>query len=698
MLKFVRLARVAHTMDREAKLRKLNEFRCSMPHVSSTALSSLLARARAGDLPELSSRNDIRDARDANVLQSTPYGNLIERTDLACFPEGTITVEMANPVANLYIAAKTKFFAQMLQNTFATRPCSLERPWKLCLYADEAKPGAQMKQDNKRVLQNVYWSFLDFGAAALSKEDFWFVACTIRSNEVNKVASKMSQVIAKVIKRFFTSAMHNMRYGVHCELPDSTMLKIYCEFSCMLADESALHGLWYCKGSSGIKCCLQCMHIVNKNWDGAEYLLPEDNLKTWSQVVDARELTLHSKDSIMDIIHQLQIAKEVLGVGDFKAKETRLGWKYNSHSVLSDVESRNLVDPAEHNTYDWSHNLCQGIFQIVLWLVLEQLAPYNFKFTMIHEYLQRWSWPRRLDAKNACGKDLFSPKRTASHRAAKLIKAQISEVLSVHHVIAHWIRACVMPSKIASDACRVYLLLSTLISMLWYCAKLSISSDDIAEATTLFLQAFKDTFGEDEMTWKFHAILHHARSVFKFGWSPHTITMERKHKTILNLARDLHNAKAMDNVLREVLNKQLNALQHGSWLDLSIGLLNATKPNSKLLAWMNSALGEVVHTTSAAARISEYDTCHKGDIIAVRQESHADWFAARVLFFGCSSDISYAAISPFSLVEKHATFSKWTDANDDPIVVYLNEIVDSLVHSSIDNSLVVLHPLALHGL
>lgn len=686
-------------MDRDSKLRKLNTFRCSLPHVSNSALATLLARARAGDLPVLSRRNDISDARDANVLQNTPYGRLIESVDLVAYPAGTVTVEMVNPMANICLAAKTRYFSELLRVTFARRPPSFEHPWKLCLYADEAKPGAAMKQDNKRVLQNVYWSFLDFGAAALSKEDFWFTACTVRSFDVNKISAKMSQLVAKVLKRFFSTTGNNLRFGVHFTLPDDTALKIFGSFECMLADESALHGIWYNMGSSGVKCCVECWMIVNKHWEGAEYLTSEDELKPYNKVLDAKDLKLHTKASVTAIMHDLQAAKaeRPFNQGEFHKKETRLGWKYDPHSILCDHESASIVDTSAHNCYDWSHNVCQGIFQLVLWLVLDSLSQFGVKYSMLHEYLQQWLWPRRLGAKCANGSDLFSPKRSTSHKDAKLIKAKISEVLSVHIVIAHWLRMVVLKRGLCVKECKAYLTLSTLISMLWHCAKLSIAHERIAEATSQFLHAFVDAFGDEDMTWKFHAILHHAKNVKLYGWPPHTITMERKHKGVLQLAHDKHNTNSMDTVLREVVNKHLNVLEHGHWLNLSIGLIKPTAPNRKLQTWLNEAIGNVAHTTSAAARISEYDICHKGDIVCVQQDSIADWFAAQVLFFGCSSDVLYAAVSPYSLVEKHATYSTWAD-DSDPIIVYISEILDSLVYSRDGHTIVVLHPLALHGM
>ena len=60
-------------MDRAAKLRKLDDFRRRVPHVSASALSSIVAELRDDPL-EIHDRNSVRDARDQRMTEVTPYG------------------------------------------------------------------------------------------------------------------------------------------------------------------------------------------------------------------------------------------------------------------------------------------------------------------------------------------------------------------------------------------------------------------------------------------------------------------------------------------------------------------------------------------------------------------------------------------------------------------------------------------------
>ena len=48
----------------------------------------------------------------------------------------TIQLEVANPLALLYIAEQTCWFGKWLQATYEKVPYSDHSPWKLCIYED----------------------------------------------------------------------------------------------------------------------------------------------------------------------------------------------------------------------------------------------------------------------------------------------------------------------------------------------------------------------------------------------------------------------------------------------------------------------------------------------------------------------------------------------------------------------------------
>ena len=67
--------------------------------------------------------------------------------------------------------------------------------------------------NNKKVWV-LYWSFLEFGPAALANEDAWFTGVVVRSHMVrNQVAGGMGQIF-KVYNKMFFSEEFDFRKGI----------------------------------------------------------------------------------------------------------------------------------------------------------------------------------------------------------------------------------------------------------------------------------------------------------------------------------------------------------------------------------------------------------------------------------------------------------------------------------------------------
>ena len=78
---------------------------------------------------------------------------------------------------------------------------------QIVAYTDEIIPGRELLAYNDKKVWALYWSFLDFGPAALSNEDAWFTGLIARSCTIkNKVAGGMMQVFKAYIKQFFNIA------------------------------------------------------------------------------------------------------------------------------------------------------------------------------------------------------------------------------------------------------------------------------------------------------------------------------------------------------------------------------------------------------------------------------------------------------------------------------------------------------------
>ena len=182
------------------KLKQLSDLRSSLPYISQSALGALLSAAKDSPLPEFCTRKRIREARNSIACQDTPYGPLMKRVTVPGINGRPICFDVQCPFAMLWLVAKTQNGAALFRSA---APPSHSNPWKLIFYSDEVTPGNSMKQDNKRMLQGCYYSIIDFGAAALSKEDNWFVCTALKSTTVRLIEGGMSSVMAALLKHFF---------------------------------------------------------------------------------------------------------------------------------------------------------------------------------------------------------------------------------------------------------------------------------------------------------------------------------------------------------------------------------------------------------------------------------------------------------------------------------------------------------------
>ena len=69
--------------SRASKLRKLNDFRRRLPHVSASALAEVVAAIQRGGIPEGGhSRGLMREARDQQCKHVGPYGAILDHCTL----------------------------------------------------------------------------------------------------------------------------------------------------------------------------------------------------------------------------------------------------------------------------------------------------------------------------------------------------------------------------------------------------------------------------------------------------------------------------------------------------------------------------------------------------------------------------------------------------------------------------------------
>ena len=661
---------------------RINELRYAMPYMSHTALSSVLGMARRGELPPVGSRTMIRSARDNAALQMTPYGSLTTAVHVtkAAAGAGTIPIDVSHFMPSLWTAAGCKYFSLLLNDAYTKKPCTRADPWHLVVYNDGVTPGNVLRQANSRKLDAIYFTLLELGPAALCKEDVWLTSAIMSLSAINIVAGGAAQVLGELLAAGFAVGGTNMHLsGFNVRLHDGTNKRLFIRMGGLLADELALHLMWQCKGAQGTKMCLLCLDVYNTAWIGAG---ADPDILTYDKVFTEGQCRLHTAATHAEVLRRLGVHKGTLTQDAFKNKESELGFTHSSYNLLTDPRLVGIVNAVDHTLFDWAHCVLQGVLGILVYIYLLALSPAlsRASFVQFGEYMQSWTWPRRLESR-AVGKDVFSSKRMTSHVDAKRVKFTMSEALSFIPVFRHWVAEVASVSRPdlgpLHDCVLSFLLFA---QMLISSVRYSVDPDDVARTYEVFYRLFVNYFGAEHLIPKFHFIVHLPAVMRKIGWAINCIVCERKHKTVKRFAEPTMNPKHYARgVLREVIASQLAVLSQSSWLDLSSHLDVPRRCPAQLLGWLRHEFGpDAVFTHSSTARMNKLERCGCGDIIFFR-------FDGGELVLGCIWYLLSVDGMCFCIVDRYQQHSHTANASvwnvvADPCIILFSEVLDVCIH------------------
>ena len=193
-------------MDRPAKLARVEQFRRSKPACSASALSAILQDVAKNGLPPMTDRRSIRDARDSVMNSETPYGPILQYITVIDKDDSAQRIAIADPFASLWYFIKEGSptgFKALFKQKLMEKPPTLDDPWNIIMYTDEVTPGNVLALLNTRKFHAIYWSFMELGSNALSREDGWFTVLIEFSTWVNTMHASISQIFKQCIKQFF---------------------------------------------------------------------------------------------------------------------------------------------------------------------------------------------------------------------------------------------------------------------------------------------------------------------------------------------------------------------------------------------------------------------------------------------------------------------------------------------------------------
>ena len=114
--------------------------------------------------------------------------------------------------------------------------------------------GNVLLRHNHRKAHAHYYSFLEFGAHALSSEFLWFTLCIAKSDTVSSMTGSGAGVLLKEMFLLFKSFETE---GFVCG-----QVIIWARVNQLVSDEAALKVGLDVKGASGHMCCLKCRNVL----------------------------------------------------------------------------------------------------------------------------------------------------------------------------------------------------------------------------------------------------------------------------------------------------------------------------------------------------------------------------------------------------------------------------------------------------
>ena len=620
---------------REAKLRKLNDFRRQLPHVTASALAAILGEVAAHGVPESHSRQDLSSSTAAVMQEATPYGPLLIDVDVVG-KDGSATKMLAiNPLAMTYKAfAQGGSFTDLMLAKMRDAPPTPELPWQLILYADEVVPGNALSHDNRRKVWVVYFSWMQLGPLVLQEEEAWLCCLAKRSSDVAQLASGISQAMAALLRLCFGDLTSNLATGgMLLKHSDGSYHRLFCKLGMVLQDGGAHKLVWQCKGDAGTRLCMLCRNLVSLKSDivdehGASLL----SCSIWLE----DEMDFATDQDIRGTVARLQLAQATTSKAQFEQLKQACGFNLAPHGILLDTRLMDIVMPASQFCHDWMHCIfVHGVFHTVMHLLFSALLSTGSPelYDTLFQYFSLWKHPLRQTASKV--QDLFSTKRAASNHKAKAFKCTASEGLCIYPILSFFLQSVIVPAGVCAAEVKAFLSLCDVVDLLQATPLGIVSSSLLREAVRTFLDACLQADWKPHMHSKFHWLVHLSRHLENFKMLPTCWVHERKHRVVKRYANDICNTVAFEkSILSEVACHNLAWLARPGVFNLEAGLIEPRPVSAKLLRFLCESFGPLAPedcSSSPAARIAPAGTCTKGDIVICKSHSSAKFDCGELL-------------------------------------------------------------------
>lgn len=180
-------------------------------YVSQSALADVIRDIKENGIPKNASRSSIKRSREKELHEhSNKFGPLIKFIRFDCIDGSTLELPFVSPLAFLqHCLSDRAAFIRYWNDYLSSFGGSPDAPFDLIMYNDEVTPGNQLRHDQTRKVQILYWSLKQGPGHGV--DQLWFTLGLARSSVVAAIRGGMSAYVRKAVELFFTPV--NVRGG-----------------------------------------------------------------------------------------------------------------------------------------------------------------------------------------------------------------------------------------------------------------------------------------------------------------------------------------------------------------------------------------------------------------------------------------------------------------------------------------------------
>lgn len=354
-----------------------------------TALANTLMKLKKQGLLEAgATRRELRDAAEHHAKQNTPYGKVVQKVELGL--PNLKYLDVVNPFAFLaYVTSISSAFAAMMKDC-----CRPGVPLRLVIFADEMNPGNPFRPEKGRLLQCVYWAFVDWPAHVLSRSFAWPVLCVIRSTIIHKISGGMSYIARLLLRMFFPETGHSLERGVMLNLPGGDSILVTAVFAGFLCDLKGHKEVTEWKGTGGNVCCITCANIDSRLSGDTDDVHGLD-------CFDYRKFKKRSNVDVYTLFDELTARCHGQSKRQIEKLQTEYGFNLCPNGILADRSLRSLFKPVDHCIRDWMHVMVgDGVANSVLGMLFFWLKFFKYPIDSVRDFMMQCNLPSKYGKAN----------------------------------------------------------------------------------------------------------------------------------------------------------------------------------------------------------------------------------------------------------------------------------------------------------